>query len=87
MTAKLYVINPRQDRHTRTAKRMIAETCDVIDNVERRVVGYAIVALDDRGYTAGAFQSGGVIAPSLIATHVSRVIGAGIQLVEQGEKS
>ena len=66
-------------RHKRNGKYLLSEACNVIDGVDRRVAGFAILAWDDSGNTSIALQGGGPIgngiAPLFIREKFTQLIG------------
>ena len=70
-------IEPMKDRQTRNCKGLIEATCCVVEMLDNRVEGYAVVAWDGRGGCAACVKSGGPVSMDLLPTFIAQKLSEG----------
>lgn len=80
------VVDFKIQRHKKNGKRLIDDTCFVIEELDNAVAGYAVVAWDDAGHTSIAFKSGGPVAGGYVHAHVGNKLLAATKMAAEDRK-
>ena len=69
-------IDPRTKRHKENSKEALKGLCDIIENVEHQVAGFAVIAWDDSGRSSFLCKAGGPVSGAALPAYCSSKFGA-----------